>query len=106
MRNVESSTVTGPPDAIDTVTRTRLGRRGFLAGSAAVAGAATVGGPFAGFLAGPAAAGAPVLCAISAPSSLAVEAATRLGVTLVGFLRDDRLNVYAHPERVLVGAPA
>jgi FdhD protein len=53
-----------------------------------------------------AAAGAPVLCAISAPSSLAVEAATRLGVTLVGFLRDDRLNVYAHPERVLVGAPA
>ncbi len=53
-----------------------------------------------------AAAGAPVLCAISAPSSLAVEAATRLGVTLIGFLRDDRLNVYAHPERVLVGAPA
>ena len=53
-----------------------------------------------------AAAGAPVLCAISAPSSLAVEAATRLGVTLVGFLRDERLNVYAHPERVLVGAPA
>ena len=30
----------------------------------------------------------------------------RLGVTLVGFLRDDRLNVYAHPGRVLVGAPA
>ena len=30
----------------------------------------------------------------------------RLGVTLVGFLRGDRLNVYAHPERVLVGAPA
>ena len=27
-------------------------------------------------------------------------------MTLVGFLRDDRLNVYAHPERVLVGAPA
>jgi FdhD protein len=53
-----------------------------------------------------AAAGAPVLCAISAPSSLAVEAATRLGVTLVGFLRGDRLNVYAHPERVLVGATA
>ncbi|MDX6377006.1 MAG: FdhD protein [Gaiellaceae bacterium] len=53
-----------------------------------------------------AAAGIPLMCAISAPSSLAVEAADRLGVTLVGFLRDDRLNVYAHPGRVLVGAPA
>jgi FdhD protein len=45
-------------------------------------------------------AGIPVLCAVSAPSSLAVEAADRLGQTVVGFLRRDRFNVYTHPERV------
>jgi FdhD protein len=45
-------------------------------------------------------AGIPILCAVSAPSSLAVEAAARFGITLVGFLRDDRGNVYTSPERV------
>ena len=45
-------------------------------------------------------AGIPVLCAVSAPSDLAVEAAERLGQTLVGFLRGDGFNVYAHPERI------
>ena len=45
-------------------------------------------------------AGIPVLCAVSAPSSLAVDAAKRLHQTLVGFLRDDRCNVYAGVERV------
>ncbi|HCO02339.1 MAG TPA: formate dehydrogenase accessory sulfurtransferase FdhD [Actinobacteria bacterium] len=45
-------------------------------------------------------AGVPVLCAISAPSSLAVEAAERLGVTVVGFLRGESFNVYSHPERI------
>ena len=47
-------------------------------------------------------AGLPMLCAVSAPSSLAVKAADRFGQTLVGFLRDDRFNVYSHPERVAV----
>ncbi len=42
----------------------------------------------------------PVLCAVSAPSSLAIRAAERFGMTLVGFLRDRRFTVYAHPERV------
>ncbi len=45
-------------------------------------------------------AGIPVLCAVSAPSSLAVDAARRFGQTLVGFVRGDTANVYTHPERV------
>ena len=48
-------------------------------------------------------AGIPVLAAGSAPSDLAVEAAGRLGVTLVGFLRGDGFNVYARPDRIAIG---
>jgi FdhD protein len=48
-------------------------------------------------------AGIPVICAVSAPSSLAVDAANRFEQTLVGFVRNDRANVYTHPERVEVG---
>jgi FdhD protein len=51
-------------------------------------------------------AGMPVLCAVSAPSTLAVATASRLGLTLVGFLRGARFNVYTHPERVRLPAPA
>jgi FdhD protein len=47
-----------------------------------------------------AAAGIPIVCAVSAPSDLAIETAERLGVTLVGFLRDDGFNVYAHDARI------
>jgi FdhD protein len=47
-------------------------------------------------------AGVPIVCAISAPSSLAVDVARRFNVTLVGFLRGNRFNVYSAPERVCV----
>ena len=45
-------------------------------------------------------AGVPVLSAVSAPSSLAVALAGESGMTLVGFLRGQAMNVYAGPERV------
>ncbi|MFC5287446.1 formate dehydrogenase accessory sulfurtransferase FdhD [Actinokineospora guangxiensis] len=45
-------------------------------------------------------AGVPVLAAVSAPSSLAVDLADEQGITLVGFLRGTSMNVYTRPERV------
>jgi FdhD protein len=45
-------------------------------------------------------AGAPVLAAVSAPSTLAVDLAAEAGITLVGFLRGESMNIYTRPERV------
>jgi len=45
-------------------------------------------------------AGVSIFCAVSAPSSLAVDLANEFGVTLVGFLRKERFNVYANEERI------
>jgi FdhD protein len=45
-------------------------------------------------------AGVPVLAAVSAPSSLAVDLASQSGITLVAFLRGDSMNVYTRSDRV------
>lgn len=51
-------------------------------------------------------AGIPILAAVSAPSSLAVELADSAGLTLVGFLRGDSMNVYTRPDRIASVTPA
>jgi FdhD protein len=49
------------------------------------------------------AAGVPIVCAISAPSSLAVDVAQQFGITLVGFLRGNKFNVYSGFDRISTG---
>jgi FdhD protein len=48
-------------------------------------------------------AGIPMLVAVSAPSSLAIDLADACGITLVGFARGERFNIYTHPERIVQG---
>lgn len=50
-------------------------------------------------------AGVPLLVAVGAPSSLAVQMAQEAGMTLAGFLRNERFNLYSEPTRVRVSRP-
>lgn len=50
-------------------------------------------------------AGVPLLAAVGAPSSLAVQMAQEAGMTLAGFLRNERFNLYSKPTRVRVSRP-
>jgi FdhD protein len=46
--------------------------------------------------------GCPILIGVSAPTDLALSLAEELGITIIGFARQDRMNVYTHPERVII----
>ena len=46
-------------------------------------------------------AGIPIVAAVSAPTTMALELARELDLTLVGFAREGRLNVYTHPQRLV-----
>lgn len=87
----------GRHNAVDKV----IGRAA-LAHALPLAGTALVVSGRAGFeiVQKAAVAGIAILASVSAPSSLAADAAERLGLTLVGFLRGDGFNVYTHPGRI------
>lgn len=46
-------------------------------------------------------AGIGIICGVGAPSSLAVETAEKLGITVIGFLKEQSLNIYTHETRIL-----
>jgi FdhD protein len=49
--------------------------------------------------------GVPILASVSAPTALAVQLAETYHLTLIGYLRAERLTVYTHPQRILTTAP-
>jgi len=50
--------------------------------------------------------GVPILVSCSAPTDLALDLAEDLGITVIGFARGEKFNIYTHNERVIVGDDA
>lgn len=48
--------------------------------------------------------GAPIAISRTSPTTLSIEAAKRLGITMIGYVRRSSFNVYTHPERLLYQA--
>lgn len=46
--------------------------------------------------------GCPILIGVSAPTDLALDLAKELGITVIGFARQERMNLYTHPERIII----
>lgn len=46
--------------------------------------------------------GCPILIGVSAPTDLALNLAKELGITVIGFARQERMNLYTHPERIII----
>ncbi|MFO0625608.1 MAG: formate dehydrogenase accessory sulfurtransferase FdhD, partial [Polyangiales bacterium] len=93
----------GRHNAVDKVIGARM-RRARAAGEGAfsLAGCVLVVTGRAGFeiVQKAARAGCPVVCAVSAPTTLSVDLARRAGITLAAFVRGGGMNLYAHPARV------
>lgn len=49
--------------------------------------------------------GARILVAVSAPTDLGIELAEEAGITLIGFARNQRMNIYTHPQRIVFSNP-
>ena len=45
--------------------------------------------------------GIPILAAVGAPSSLAIQLAEEFGMTVLGFVKNDKFNIYSHAQRVV-----
>lgn len=92
----------GRHNAVDKVIGHALRAGAGAAGPAPLAGLVMMFSGRAGFevVQKAAVAGVPVVCAVSAPSSLAVDLAREVGITLAGFVRGGAANLYAHPDRI------
>ena len=96
-RDIATYEDVGRHNAVDKVVGSRL-----LAGALPGAGAVLVVSGRSSFeiLQKAFSAGVPIVASVSAPSSLAIDLAKRANITLAGFVRDESMTIYTHPERI------